>query len=146
MFPRPLLCWLNFLLLTGTPRSKEKTSWTHWGCSSSWRYVKGGGNGHKTAFPTPETTRAKLCAWHAGWEQLPQAKKGRWHWHFLSKQHFVLKSHKDRFMEKIHAFVCSPTFSQLSPNYNFRIQQRPGTLRPSPLRFQIHHKAVLPTQ
>lgn len=28
---------------------------------------------------------------------------GRWHWHFLSKQHFVLKSHKNKFMEKTHA-------------------------------------------
>lgn len=107
-------------------------------CQSRWVWAQG------SISTTWDRKGNALCSAYR-LRAAPQARVGRWHWYFLSKQHFVLKPHKNKFMGKTHASCYSPTFSQ-SPKYNFRIPQRSGTLKPFPQRLQIHHTAVVQTQ
>lgn len=134
----------SFLLLADTPRSKEKTSGPTLRlqppvemCQIRWVWAQ-------AAFQ-PQRPQGKALCSARRLTAAPQAGEGRWPWHFLSKQHSVLKSHKNKSMEKMHASLYSPTFSS-SANCNLRTQQSSGTWRPFSLRFQIHQKAVMQTQ
>lgn len=144
MFPRPLLCWLNLFASYWDPRSKGLTSWATLRlqlllemCQSRWVWAQG-------RISAPRMTRAKILQAHPA-ESCSQRSRAGGPWRFLSKQHFVLKPHKDELMEQTHASFHSPSLSQ-SPNSSFRTQQKLGMLRPFPQRFRTYHKAVLQTQ
>lgn len=130
----------SFCFLLRPQEARSKLLGPYRGCGLSWRCAKAGECGHKAAFPPPDSTRAKLCAQH---ELLP--KCGQVALALPQQATFYPEISRKQIHGKDTCFFYLPRFSR-SPNYNFRIHQRSRTLRPFPLRYQIHHKAVMQTQ
>ena len=129
----PGLCFAGwiFLLLTKSPRCRE---WNPWRCA------KAGGVGHKAAFQPPEISRAKPCSQNA---RLRATPRGHVALGTFSESNILFWN-----LTKTNSWWCiflfpSPRFSQ-SPNENFRMQQRSGTLRPWSQRSQTRRKTVRP--
>lgn len=140
----PLLCWLNPFASYGDPRSKGLTFGATLRLQLLLEMCQSRGVWARGSISATGATRAKMLRARPA-ESCSLRTWAGGHWHFLSKQRWVRKSHKNEFMQKTQVSFYSPRFSQ-SPNYNFRIQQRLGTLRPFPQGSQIYHKAVLQTQ
>lgn len=106
MFPRPLSCWLNHFASYWDPKKQGANFLDH---TEAAAYP--GGVPKQVSVGTRQRFHHLIPQGQSSVLSMPaescSPSVGKWHWHVLNKQHFILKSHKSKFMEKIYAsFIC----------------------------------------
>lgn len=103
MFPGLSFCWLNHFAFYWDPKKQGANFLDH---TEAAAYP--GGVPKQVSVGTRQHFHHLIAQGQSSVLSMScSLSVGKWHWHFLNKQHFTLKSHRNKFMEKIHAFfIC----------------------------------------